>query len=191
MKLKFDISIDTSDRTLLETILQCSRTQLPDNLNKIARSAFEEYLKMILGQKVFTRGKDIQEFRLFIFIKYFFDGKIPDEQKICGLFQTTAAESRALIRSIMSKYQYELRDTIHDSLREQVVKVKKDINGDDYKLSIQNQFFKDELNRILGAIDTSLPIIEKDKGTISTYVIKASSYQKLCELYSIEATIEQ
>ena len=33
--------------------------------------------------------------------------------------------------------------------------------GNDYRLSIQNQFFKDELNKVLGSIDASLPMIRR------------------------------
>ena len=86
----------------------------------------------------------------------------------------------------MSKYQYELRDTIINSVKDEVEKIVKEENGEDYKISIQNQYIKDELNRILGTIDTSLPIIEKDKGTISTYIIKPSSYQRICEYFNVQ-----
>ena len=65
----------------------------------------------------------------------------------------------------MSKYQYDLKDTITNSVKDEVQNITKMANGNDYKISIQNQYFKDELNRILGSIDTSLPIIEKEKGT--------------------------
>lgn len=185
MKIKFDITFNKTESDLLKSILHCTDTELNDRLNKVARASYEEYRKMILGQKVFTRGKDIIEFRLFIFIKYFFDGKIPEEQKICDLFQVTATESRALIKSIMSKYQYELRDTIQSSIKEQVEKISLDENSDEYKISIQNQYFKDELNRVLGTIDTSLPVIQIDKGTIATYIVKPSSYLKLCEHFGV------
>lgn len=190
MKIKFDITLDKAETDLLKSILHCSDTELNDRLNKVARASYEEYRKMILGQKVFTRGKDIIEFRLFIFIKYFFEGKIPDEQKICDLFQITATESRALIKSIMSKYQYELRDTIQASLKEQVQKISQDETTDEYKISIQNQYFKDELNRVLGTIDTSLPVIQIDKGTIATFIVKPSSYLKLCEHFGVAPIIK-
>ena len=187
MEIKFDIpAIEAGETNLLKSILHCTDAELNDKLNKVAQASFEEYRKMILGQKVFTRGRDIIEFRLFIFIKYFFNGKIPDEQKICDLFQVTATESRSLIKSIMSKYQYDLKDTITNSVKDEVQNITKMANGNDYKISIQNQYFKDELNRILGSIDTSLPIIEKEKGTISTYVVKASSYVKLCNHFAIQ-----
>lgn len=187
MEINFSIpDISQNERDLLKSILHCNDGDLNERLNKVAASSFEEYRKMILGQRVFTRGKDILEYRLFIFIKYYFDGIIPEEQRICDLFQITAKESRALVRSIMSKYQYELRDNISSSIRLEVEKITKDDHSGEFKISIQNQFIKDELNRVLGTIDTSLPIIEKDKGTISTYVIKPSSYQKLCEYYNVD-----
>lgn len=187
MKIEFDVNIENEEKDLLKTILHCETDQeLNDSLNKLGRSSFEETRRMIIGQKVFTRGRDILEYRLFSLIKFFFGGKIPEEQKICDLFQITATESRAFIRSIMSKYQYDLKETISSSLKEQVEKIQKDEETEIYRLSIQNQYFKDELNRILGTIDTSLPIIEKERGTISTFIIQPSSYLKLCEHFEFE-----
>ncbi len=187
MKIKFDINLDNSEKELLKIILHCKNDdELNISLNKLGRSSFEEMRRMVIGQKVFTRGRDILEYRLFNLIKLFFDGKIPEEQKICDLFQITATESRAFIRSIMSKYQYDLKETIITTLKEQVENIKKEENDEFYTLSIQNQFFKDELNRILGLADTSLPIIKKEHGTISTYKIQPSSYIELCKYFNIE-----
>ena len=187
MRIEFDVNIEDEEKELLKTILHCTTDlELNNNLNKLGRSSFEETRRMIIGQKVFTRGRDILEYRLFSLIKFFFDGKIPEEQNICDLFQITATESRAFIRSIMSKYQYDLKETISSSLKEQVEKIQKDEDTEIYRLSIQNQYFKDELNRILGTIDTSLPIIEKERGTIATFIIQPSSYMKLCEYFEIE-----
>lgn len=187
MQIQFEINLENAEKDLLKSILHCTNeVQLNEKMNKLARTSFEEIRKMVIGQKVFTRGRDILEYRLFCLITFFFDGKIPDEQKICDLFQITATESRAFVRSIMSKYQYDLKDTISSSLKDQVQKVEKDENYELYRLSIQNQFFKDELNKILGSIDTSLPIIEKERGTISTFIIQPSSYEKLCEHFEIE-----
>lgn len=66
---------------------------------------------MFIGQRVFTRGRDIQEYRLFLLIRGPFGNTIPDDQMVCDLFQTTT-QSRALVRSVMSKYQYELSQAI-------------------------------------------------------------------------------
>ena len=186
MNINFEIpDLETRETELLKSIFQCDEINLTLRLNLIATAAFEEYRKMILGQKVFTRGRDIQEYRLYILIKYLYEGRIPEEQKICDLFQITASESRSLMRSIMSKYQYDLRDCITQSIIEEIKKIQKAEHAEYYRLSIQNQYIRDELNRILGSIDTSLPIIEKEKGTISTYIIKSSSYQELIKHFNI------
>lgn len=186
MKIEFEVSLSNEEKALLKTILDCENPDsLNQKLNKIGRSSFEENRRMIIGQKVFTRGRDMLEYRLFNLIKFFFDGKIPEEQKICDFFQLTATESRAYIRSVMSKYQYELKETIRESLKEQVEKIKKDDNSETYRLSIHNQYFRDELNRILGSIDTSLPIIKIEPGTISTFLIQPSSYIALCKHFNL------
>lgn len=187
MKIKFEVDIDHSEKELLKTIMSCSSdNELRAKLNKIGRASFEEMRRMVIGQKVFTRGRDILEYRLFNLIAFFFDGKIPDEQNICDLFQITATESRALIRSIMSKYQYDLKETIQNSLKVEIASLSKEDDDEFYRISIQNLFIKDELNKILGSIDTSLPIIKKENGTISTFIIMPSSYNKLCEKFGIE-----
>ena len=187
MDITFNINIEESEKELLKSILHCQDdNNLNEKLNKLSRASFEEICRMVVGQKVFTRGRDILEYRLFNLIVYFFNGKIPEEQKICDLFQITSNESRSFMRSIMSKYQYDLKDTINLSLREQVQNVKVAEDEGYYRISIQNQFFKDELNRLLGSIDTSLPIIEKERGTISTFIIQPSSYNKLCEIFDLE-----
>ena len=187
MEITFKIDIQHEEKALLKMILNCnSDLDLNTHLNKLGRSSFEEMRKMVIGQKVFTRGRDILEYRLFNLISFFFDGIIPNEQKICDLFQITETESRAFIRSIMSKYQYDLKKTIFKTLKDQITEIQKEENEETYKISIQNQYFKDESNRILGSIDTSLPIIEKERGTVSLYTIQASSYQKLLKHFGIK-----
>lgn len=41
------------------------------------------------------------------------------------------------------------------------------------------------LNRVIGSIDGSLPQIEKKRGTVSNYVLRRSSYIKLCERFDL------
>lgn len=187
MEIKFNVEIQNEEKELLKSILHCNSDEDLNNLlNQLGRSSFEEIRRMIIGQKVFTRGRDILEYRLFNLIKFFFDGEIPDEQKISDLFQITITESRAFIRSIMSKYQYDLKEIIFSTLKNQVENIQRDNNEGIYILSIQNHNFIDALNRILGSIDPTLPIIKKKPGTISTYLIKTSSYKKLCEYFKVE-----
>ncbi|WP_223635291.1 hypothetical protein [Planococcus sp. 4-30] len=154
-----------------------------ESLNGIAKAAFEEYLKLIVGQKVFTRGSDIKEYRLFLMTKYMFDGKVPSEDSVSKLFQLTHSESKSLIRSVMSKYQYEMSDMIKLSLKETLGSAEA-IQTDQgtldvYKVDIKTHNILIELNKILGHLDGAAPMIVKERGTFSTYVIKPTSYDKL------------
>lgn len=186
MRINFNVDLNDGDLELLKKILHCeNENQLVVKMSKLAHTSFEEIIKMIIGQKVFTRGKDILEYRLFNLVKFFFDGKIPKEQQICDFFQVTATESRSLIRSVISKYQYELKDAIFLSLKEQIQAANFDSNSIDHVISIHSLFVVDELNKILGSIDSELQKIEKKSGTISTYIIKPASYDRLCNYFGL------
>ncbi|PTT03691.1 hypothetical protein DBR11_01610 [Pedobacter sp. HMWF019] len=188
--IQFDFEASQEETDLLKNILKCNDQQLGDELSKIAKASLSEYNKMILGQRVFTRGKDMQEFRLLNLIKYYFDGQIPGEQQICALFQVTPTEARGLIRAITAKYQYELSTIIFESLKRLLDdEALKNANAD-FKLPINNLFFKDELNKILGSISTKLPIVVKDSETNGIYTIQNSSYNELCNHFRIAPTIK-
>jgi hypothetical protein len=108
--------LSDEEKTQLAGILRCQVGELDAVLASYATAALEEYTRMFIGQRAFTRGADIQEHRLFLLIKEPFENQIPDEQRVSNLFQTTATQSRSLIQSVMSKYQYELQDAINSSL---------------------------------------------------------------------------
>ncbi|HYM60686.1 MAG TPA: hypothetical protein VEZ11_07320, partial [Thermoanaerobaculia bacterium] len=116
MKITVDLDLSDPETKQLAGTLGCSVKDLPAKLSDSCSAAAEEYARMFLGQKVFTRGSDIQEYRLFLLIRHAFGGSIPDEQHISDLFQTTASQSGSLIRSVMSKFQYELRQVIDATL---------------------------------------------------------------------------
>jgi len=141
---------------------------------------------MILGQKVFTRIQDIKGYRLYLLIKEVFNNRIPDDQKITDLFQTTPSESKSLVRSITSKYQYELKQAIKSTLSDIIRHAVQDHDDEnDYLVTVNSTTKIEELNSIIASIDGTLPQISKKRGSVSSYVIKASSYSKLCEKLGI------
>jgi hypothetical protein len=185
MKILFEIELSSEDTALLTTILNCKANELNGKLNTIGSASFEEHIKMILGQKVFTRGRDMLDYRLFVIIKHLFAGKIPDEQEISGLFQTTITESRSMIKSITSKYQYELKLMIEQTLAKEVEGIQPYDDGYKYKITKNNQFIINELNRVLGALDPMSDLIEKDPKKVSLHLLTEASYLKLCTKYGV------
>jgi len=184
MKIEVDLTLSKAEAKQLSGIIGADPQKLPESIAPHARAAIREYAQMFLGQKVFTRGSDIREFRLFLLIREAFKNKIPDEQEVCGLFQCSTTQARSLIRAVMSKYQYELHDAIEATLVQTVKSVKKDSAGD-FVAIINNENVVDALNRALASLDGSLPQVSKKKGTVSTYEVKPSSYGRLCTHYSI------
>jgi hypothetical protein len=169
----------------LAGILGCPRNQLDNTLSAYASASLQEYIGMILGQKVFTRGADIREYRLFLLIQHAFGNQLPDEQKICDLFQTTVSQSRALIRSVMSKYQYDLSAAIRTTITNTIVAAVQVEEGGDYEFTVNSENVVDAMNRALASIDGTLPQVIKKKGTVTSYVLKPSSRDELIDHYEV------
>jgi len=104
------------------------------------------------------------------------------------LFQIPSSRSRGLIRSVMSKFQHELKPAIDGTLKNVVISAVIDENEGDNKriVVINSENLVEELNRIIASVDGTLPPVSKKRGMVSTYQIMASSYITLCEQLNIE-----
>src|SRR5579863_264630 len=98
MPLSFDPNLPIEDREQLARILNVKEPDLDSLLNRVAAAATAEYIEQFLGRKVFTRGSDMREYRLLCLIHQLY-GRIPAEGEVSALFQTTTAQSRALLRA--------------------------------------------------------------------------------------------
>ena len=96
-------------------------------------------------------------------------------RKICDLFQTTVSQSRALIRSVMSKYQYVLSSAIKTTITNTILGAVQAEAGDDFEFTVNSENVVEALNRVLASLDGTLPQIAKKKGTVTTYILKPSS----------------
>jgi serine/threonine protein phosphatase PrpC len=173
------IQLPAADRAELTRILGCTQNQLAERLKAYASAALTEYVSMVLGQKVFRRGSDIHEYRLFLMIDGVFKNQIPNEQEVCRLFQTTATESRSLIRSVMSKYQYQLKTAVERSMKDAVESAQDGDTGDNFTVTINSLNVVEELNRALAEIDGTLQPVAKKHGSVSTYKISPASHARL------------
>ncbi|RJP50149.1 MAG: hypothetical protein C4586_06375 [Anaerolineaceae bacterium] len=168
----------------MANVLGCSLGDLEDQLSLFGTAAIREYISMFLGQKVFRRGSDILEYRLYLLVEEAFQGQIPDEQAVSKLFQTTSTESRSIIRSVMSKYQYQLKAPIESSIAKLLESATKDKEENQYIIVANSFNLVAEMNIALAEIDGNLPPVVKKRGGISTYLIQPSSYARLKERYS-------
>lgn len=181
MPISFESPASAGDREKLAEILQCYPDKLEEVLQPYARAAATEYVEMFLGQKVFTRGSDIREYRLFLLMREVFK-RLPTEQEVSDLFQTTETQSRGLIRSVMSKYQYELTDVLNKSMKDALEDAAQDRGadeGDDWYITVSSEYIVEALNRLVAQRDGTLTRIVLRKGTASSYVIRPSTRAEL------------
>jgi hypothetical protein len=180
------LTLSKDDLPTLAAILECEETKVAVTLESYAAAALEEYVTMILGQQVFTRGSDMLEYRLFLLIKHALDNEIPNEPKVCKLFQTTTNESRALIRSVISKYQNQVQSALEQSIKQCLASAKKQNENDPFEFVVNSKTIIDGMNVELASIDGTLSQVSKVAGTVSKYRIMPSSYEKLCKRHLSE-----
>ncbi|MCW1821687.1 hypothetical protein A5731_02225 [Mycolicibacterium conceptionense] len=171
-----------AERTQLASALGCKPEQLDERLSGFAAAAEEEYVRMMLGQHVYSRGQDIKVYRLSLLIKHAFEGRLPTEGQISALFQTTTTESRSLLRAVRAKFQYELRKATHDTMGDVFGRATKDDDADTWSLVCDSENVIEALNDTVARHDGSLPKIRKAPGTAGEYAIAASTHAALAAI---------
>lgn len=187
MEITTTLTLTPAEEAEISAILGCEVTDLNNRLNAYLGASINEYLAMFRGQKVFKRGSDMLEYRLLLLIETAFNGIIPDERTVSSLFQTTLTESRSLIRAVISKYQYQLRTCVDRTLRASLTAAKRENSTQDYTVVINGQNVVDELNKALADIDGNLSPVRKKRGSVSTFEISPSSYNRLCTKFGVQA----
>jgi len=179
MKIEFDLNLTPQEATEIAQILGLPTASLPDALAGYGKAALQEYLAMMRGQKALKSGADIRVYRLFLLVENVFKG-LPDEQTVSNIFQTTANESRTLLNSMGSKYQYPLSGHIAATLKALLEAATAESATGPYRVTKDSVSLIEALNKKLAAIDGTLTSISKKRGSVSTYEITPSSYQHLC-----------
>lgn len=187
MPISVTLSLTDEEKHQLAAILGCEVPRLDDVLATYASAALEEYARMFLGQRVFTRGSDILEYRLLALTKRAFGGQLPDEQRVSALFQKSATGSRSLIRATLAKFQYELTTELTATMSHVLGQVEDDGNG--WKVVVTSEALVEAMNRQLGLLDGTLPQITKRPNTVSSYHIQPSAYNHLCQHLGIAVKV--
>jgi hypothetical protein len=118
MEIILTLDLSNEELAQLAAILRCEPAEVPTQLEHLGGAALTEYLELVLGRRVFTRGSDMREYRLFLLIQRLYGGqRLPTEDEVSALFQTTSTQSRSLLRAVGSKYQYELSEITQAALR--------------------------------------------------------------------------
>lgn len=187
MQITTTIPLTPDEEIDLARIFGCPQPQLANVIARHATAAVTEYLAMYRGQKVLKRGTDILEYRLFLLICTALGNEIPDEQTVSNLFQTTLTESRGLVRAVISKYQYQVREAVRATMTAKMSNLAFDQDANVYTIVLNSANIVDELNRLLAGGDGTLTPVVRRRGSVSTYEIRPSAYELLCRQLNIVA----
>jgi hypothetical protein len=177
MAVSATLRLGAADRQRLRQVLGCTEAELESKLEPYATAALEEYVRMFIGARVFTRGSDIREYRLLLLVENVWK-RVPADTEVSALFQTTASQSRALIRAVLSKFRYDVAGALEASVRDTVASAKR-ISEAELQLVIESGNLVDSINSRIQEIDATLPRLVTGEG-VATHRIKQSAYEKLC-----------
>lgn len=179
MQITFDLPISQPDQDKLAHVLMCDQAELQAKMTLYARAAAEEYVEMFLGRTAFRRTQDFLDFRIYLLVIHVLNGRLPDEALVSRLFQTSATESRARLKSVTSKYQRGLENQIKGSVTAILNAANHDQAEDTFTITINNQTIVDLLNSTLASIDGSHIQVAKVRGSVGSYVMPRASYEDL------------
>lgn len=188
MLISFELKLNPHEMKRLASILKCEEQDLPAKLAPYARAATQEYTTLFSGQRVFTQGADLRAYRLFLLIKEVFENEIPSEQQVSSMFQTTVGQSRSLLRSVISRYQYELQEVIEGTLTSALSSAEQPETGGNWEVTVNNKSLAERLNEILAIYDDgTIPRVTLKPNSISTYLVTPSAYSCLCSHFGIKS----
>jgi hypothetical protein len=175
--------LEATERARLRQVLNCTDAELEKKLEPYATAALDEYVRMFIGARVFTRGSDIREYRLLLLMENVWK-RVPADNEVSALFQTTASQSRALIRAVLSKFRYDLACPLETSLKS-VVEDAKRITESDLQLVIRSANLVDAINDRIQELDATLPRLVGGEG-VATYRLRQSAYEALCDAFGLK-----
>jgi hypothetical protein len=183
MPVSAALQLDDRERELLARILGCPKSKLEQELAPYATAALEEWTRMFIGERVYTRAGDLREYRLFLLIKHVWK-RVPVNRVVSALFQTTTAGSGTLVRNVLSKFRYELGDTLGGSLKATLEAARR-LNEGELQLLVPSTNLVDALNERIEELDPSLPRLSPGDG-VASYRLRQSSYEALCRALGVE-----
>ncbi len=179
MQIAFELPISADDQQKLAHVLMCQPNELPNVLAGYAKAAADEYVQMFLGKTAFRRTRDFYDFRIYLLVIHVLNGRLPDEALVSRLFQTSATESRARLKSVTSKYQRGLETQISGSISAILADAEHDEGNDTYRITVNNQTIVDLLNSTLAALDGNHTQVSKVRGSVGSYIMPRASFEAL------------
>lgn len=108
VQFKIELDEDATERVI--QALGCKPNKLSETLSIYGKAALLEYIEMFCGNVSLRMAVDTREQRLLQIILAFYEDDIPDEASVARLFHLTRGQARSLLRAVLEKKAFELRD---------------------------------------------------------------------------------
>lgn len=158
VEIRFKIDLDDETEKRLIDVLQTKASELPKTLSIYSRAALLEYIEMFCGNMSLRMAVDTREQRLLQIILAAYEGNIPDEATVARLFHLTRGQARSLLRTVLEKKAFELKDHVHKACIAVLVAV--DDTANPIEVTIKNPRVFESLNQIL-TDDGRVPLLER------------------------------
>jgi len=154
--------------------------KLEEDLGKLAKAAFMEYVKMLTESGMPTKAEEMKQERLLFLLKYFFADRIPDENDLSLIFQITQSQSRTLLKNTKSRFRTKIEKNIRKSLLKAIEKeTKPDIKNKMVYFECKSSAFIEELNSIIRLKASNNKPIQKKPETAGWYGCSKDTHEFL------------
>ena len=158
MQIQFNVDIDKEKEERLVASLGCKPPALSKALSIYSKAALLEYVEMFCDASSFRTIADAREQRLLQIILAAYDGDLPDEAIVAHLFHLTRVQARFLLRSVLEKRDFELREHLRKACVVALQSI--DDSSKPLQISIKNPRVYEALDRILTDYG-EVPILER------------------------------
>lgn len=184
-----EVAFNLSETDFSEVQNQLFKTNLDihDDLDKkfgdIAKTAFIEYMDMIIGNGIPDKAAEVRENRLEYMIKYFYKSRIPKESEIQTVFQLSSTASKTLLKNIRSKKRTSISKQINNTVTE--VLNHAILNNGKYHIEIKSENILKEINEIIMEKGPGLYTVKQVRGIASIYECPRDTMNLLKKEYGV------
>jgi len=184
--VELDDIFDEDEIKKLKKVIGLKESDDPtDAFINVTNAALSEYKQMLLGMGLPSRADEILQYRLYYLIKHYFKEKMPTEPQVSSMFQLTPQKSRSIIRSVITRFRFDLENEVENTLKTTVSKAKWNEQKEEFHIVIRSYNIVDQLNRIIENEAPDLDPVRKVQVQARTYRISEDSCIVLCRALGI------
>jgi hypothetical protein len=170
-----------SNLNLTENI---SDADLNVELNKLAKTAFYEYMSMISESGMPTKVSDILQNRILYLIEHYYM-RFPNENELARIFNIQMTRSRSALNSLKATH----RNKLKNKLNEQIViflNSGDELENDRWEFEVKSKPIIQELNDLITLKNPGLEKFKQKTGSAGKVVLPTDSYDFLKAEFGIQ-----